>query len=160
MTGAVSGYAGGAKGRPTTTVSTGSQDPQNPCGSPSTAQINYGRILRIYFSVAHNPTELDRQGPDVGPVPLGDLSAIRRAGAHRAGLYCSARPGAFPGAASQHRAGRGLPAETYHQNYLTLHPTQPYIAIHDLPKIDDLKRLFPNLYREAPVLVAASRPTS
>jgi peptide-methionine (S)-S-oxide reductase len=166
VTGAVSGYAGGAKGtadyHTVSTGSTGHAESVRITFDPR--KISYGRILQIYFSVAHNPTELDRQGPDVGTQYRSAIFPQSAEQARIAQAYIAQldQVHAFPGAiVTRIEPGKEFyPAETYHQNYLTLHPTQPYIAIHDLPKIDDLKRLFPNLYREAPVLVAASRPTS
>ena len=93
-------------------------------------QISYGRILQIYFSVAHDPTELNRQGPDTRhAIPLGDLPAERRAGARRQGLYRAARRGAALRRADRHHAssrGRSFyPAEAYHQDFLTLQPELP-----------------------------------
>ena len=125
-------------------------------------QISYGRLLQVYFSVAHDPTQLNRQGPDEGSqyrsaiFPLDDEQAgiakayvaqLNAARAFDASIVTRIEPGkAF------------YPAEDYHQDYLTRHPRAPYIVINDLPKIDDLKRLFPELYRAEPMLVARARP--
>ena len=128
--------------------------------------ISYGEILQIFFSVAHDPTQLNRQGPDVGPqyrsaiFPQDD-----DAGADRRGLHRPARRGRRLSRAivTTIEPGRAFyPAEDYHQDYLTLNPTQPYIVHNDLPKIGNLKRLFPEVYRDDPVLVSeaarAARP--
>ncbi len=161
VTSAVSGYAGGGKDTAEyETVSTGST------GHAESVQItfdphriSYGRILQIYFSVAHDPTELNRQGPDHGTqyrsaifptspeqgrVAEAFIAQLDKAHAFAAPIVTKIEPGKT-----------FFPAEAYHQNYLTLHPTQPYIAINDIPKVAALKQLFPNLYRDAPVLVAA-----
>jgi peptide-methionine (S)-S-oxide reductase len=122
-------------------------------------QISYGRLLQIFFSVVHDPTELNRQGPDTGPQYR---SAIFPTNAEQAGIAKT-----YIAQLDQARAFKKAivtriepdrpfyPAESYHQDFLTRNPTFPYIVINDLPKIDDLKRVFPELYRAAPVLVAS-----
>jgi len=164
VTSAVSGYAGGAKDTAEyDTVSTGKTghaesvritfDPQ---------KISYGRILQIYFSVAHDPTELNRQGPDSGTQYRSAIFPETPEQARVAEAYIAQLDQAHAFATpivTKIEAGKEFyPAEAYHQDYLTRHPTQPYIAINDLPKISELKRLFPNLFRADPVLVAAARP--
>ena len=159
---AVSGYAGGARDTAqyqlVSTGSTGHAESVRIAFDPQ--RISYGRILQIYFSVAHDPTERDRQGPDTGTqyrsaifpadaqqaeVAKAYIAQLEAAHVFRAPIVTRIEPGhAF------------YPAERYHQNYLTLHPNQPYIAINDLPKIESLKRLFPQLYRADPVLAAAN----
>jgi peptide-methionine (S)-S-oxide reductase len=126
-------------------------------------KISYGRILQIYFSVAHDPTQLNRQGPDVGTeyrsaiFPTGPeqariakayIAQLSQARAYNAAIVTKIEP-----------AREFYAAEDYHQDYMTLHPTQPYIAYNDLPKIEDLMRLFPDVYRTDPVLVATARPS-
>jgi len=163
VTGAVSGYAGGSKDtaeyETVSTGSTGHAESVQVTFDPR--RISYGRILQIFFSVAHDPTELNRQGPDRGTqyrsaiFPTGAeqarvaeayIAQLNQAHAFAAPIVTKIEPGhAF------------YPAEAYHQNYLTLHPSQPYIAINDIPKIEALKELFPNLYRDTPVLVAAAK---
>ena len=124
-------------------------------------RITYGRILQIFFSVAHDPTELNRQGPDTGTqyrsaiVPQAPEQA-RIAAAYIAQLN-QAKAFASPIVTVVEPGKAFYAAEVYHQDYLTLHPTQPYIAINDLPKVAALERLFPDLYRPAPVLVAAAQ---
>jgi peptide-methionine (S)-S-oxide reductase len=160
VTSAVSGYAGGAKetaqyekvgsGR------TGHAEAVRITYDPR--KVTFGRVLQIYFSVAHDPTELNRQGPDVGPqyrstiFPTSDEQA-RVAKAYIDQLDQEKTFGAK--IATTIEPGRTFyPAVAYHQDYLTLHPTQPYIPINDLPKVAALKRLFAEAYRAEPVLVA------
>jgi peptide-methionine (S)-S-oxide reductase len=165
VTGAVSGYAGGAKDtaeyRAVGAGSTGHAESVQITFDPR--RVSYGRILQIYFSVAHDPTELNRQGPDVGSQYRSAIFPRSAEQARVAAAYIAQLDSArvFPGPiVTKIEPDRTFyPAEAYHQNYLTLHPTQPYIAINDLPKVEALKQLFPNLYRDAPVLVAAAEPT-
>ena len=162
VTAAVSGYAGGAADTAhydmTSTGTTGHAESVKITFDPR--RISYGRILQIYFSVAHDPTQLNRQGPDTG---TQYRSAIFPADAQQAKIaeaYIAQLDQAhvFPAPiVTRIEPGREFyPAEAYHQNYLTLHPSQPYIAINDLPKVASLKSLFPQLYRDAPVLVATN----
>lgn len=120
-------------------------------------QITYGRLLQIFFSVAHNPTELNYQGPDHG---TQYRSAIFPADAQQRSVAQSYiaqldKAHVFSGPiVTRVEEYKGFyPAESYHQNYLVLHPDQPYIAINDLPKVSGLKRMFPELYRDDPVLL-------
>lgn len=161
VSGAVSGYAGGAKDtadyHTVSAGSTGHAESVQITFDPR--RISYGRILQIYFSVAHDPTELNRQGPDVGTQYRSAIFPQSAEQARIAGAYIAQLDNAhvFPAPiATKIEPGKAFyAAEDYHQNYLTLHPTQPYIAINDLPKVHALKALFPGLYRDAPVLVAA-----
>jgi peptide-methionine (S)-S-oxide reductase len=166
VTNAVSGYAGGEKktaqyetvgsGR------TGHAESVRITFDPR--QISYGRILQIYFSVAHNPTELNRQGPDVGTQYRSAIFPTNAEQARVAKTYIGKlnQAHAFDAAiVTKIEPGKEFfPAEDYHQDFLTLHPTYPYIVYNDLPKIDDLKRIFPDIYRADPVLVAVSRQTN
>jgi peptide-methionine (S)-S-oxide reductase len=160
---AVSGYAGGRKNTANyETVSLGTSghaesvqvvfDPR---------QISYGRLLQVFFSVAHDPTQLNRQGPDFGTQYRSTI---------------------FPASPEQERVARAYiaqlndarafeskivttiemdrafyEAEDYHQDFLTRNPTHRYIVVNDLPKIEELKRVFPQLYRASPVLVGSMR---
>ena len=162
---AVSGYAGGsrdtAKYETTSSGTTGHAESVQITFDPH--RITYGRILQIYFSVAHDPTELNRQGPDVGTqyrsaVFPQDPEQSRIAAAYIAQLN-AAKVFPTPIVTTIEPGKEFYPAEAYHQDYLTLHPSQPYIAINDLPKIQALKELFPDSYRETPVLVAAAPST-
>jgi peptide-methionine (S)-S-oxide reductase len=162
VTSAVSGYAGGEK---TTaryeTVGTGrSGHAESVRVTFDPAKISYGRLLQIFFSVAHDPTELNRQGPDTGTqyrsavFPLNDEQA-RIAKAYIAQLdQAHVFGGAIVTAIEPER--EFYPAENYHQDYLTLHPSSAYIVFNDLPKIEALKQVFPRVYRASPVLVAAN----
>jgi peptide-methionine (S)-S-oxide reductase len=164
VTAAVSGYAGGAADAaqyPTvSTGTTGHAESVKITFDPH--RITYGRLLQIYFSVAHNPTELNRQGPDTGTQYRSAIFPQTPEQARIADAYIAQLNTAkvFPAAVvTTVEPGKAFyPAEAYHQDYLTLHPNQPYIAINDLPKVDALQRLFPDLYRTAPVLVAAAQP--
>jgi peptide-methionine (S)-S-oxide reductase len=162
---AVSGYAGGdARSASYDTVSsgtTGHAESVQVTFDPN--KISYGRLLQVFFSVAHNPTELNRQGPDYGTqyrsvvfpadaeqerIARDYLTQLQQAKVFSAPIVTEVDPGK-----------PFFPAEAYHQNYLTLHPDSPYIAINDAPKLAQLKRLFPELYREKPALVRSARLT-
>jgi peptide-methionine (S)-S-oxide reductase len=163
VTSAVSGYAGGdEKTAEYETVSggrTGHAESVKITYDPT--QVSYGRLLQVFFSVAHDPTEKDRQGPDEGTqyrsaiFPQSDEQA-RIARAYVAQLD-QAKVFRKPIATTIEAGKRFFPAEAYHQDYLTLHPDQPYIVYNDLPKITELKRLFPEAYLDAPVLVRGRR---
>ena len=127
-------------------------------------RISYGHILQIYFSVAHDPTELNRQGPDVGTQYRSVIFPTNPEQAHIAeGYIAQLNQARVFNAAIVTRIEPGrtfYPAEDYHQDFLTRNPTHPYIVANDLPKIENLKRLFPDSYRANPVLVAAAAPRS
>ena len=160
---AVSGYAGGDKATASYSMigsgRTGHAEAVQITYDPR--QISYGKLLQIYFSVAHNPTTLNSQGPDRGTqyrsaIFYKDASQQQVAEKYIAQLDAAklfdskivtqltplAAPLAF------------YPAEAYHQDYATLNPRQPYIARFDLPKIANLKTMMPELYRDKPVLVS------
>jgi len=125
-------------------------------------KISYGHILQIYFSVAHDPTELNRQGPDVGTQYRSAVFPTNPEQARIAQAYIAQLDQGHVFAVpilTKIEAGQSFyPAEDYHQDFLTRNPHYPYIVINDLPKIENLKRLFPDLYRATPVLVAAAPP--
>src|SRR5213082_1413042 len=158
----VSGYSGGgattAAYEVVSTGTTGHAESVQITYDPS--RITYADLLRVFFSVAHDPTQLDRQGPDVGTQYRSAIFPQTAEQARIANAYILqlGHAGVFPAEiVTKIEPGRDFyPAEAYHQDYLTLHPTQPYVAVHDLPKIDNLKRRFPNLYRADPVLVATA----
>ncbi|MDT3381987.1 peptide-methionine (S)-S-oxide reductase MsrA [Labrys neptuniae] len=160
VTSAVSGYAGGTADTATyETVSTGSTGHAEAVRIRFDPRlISYGRILQIYFSVAHDPTQLNRQGPDSGTQYRSQIFTTSAEQARIAAAYVSQLDGAKTFArpiATRIAPLRGFfSAEAYHQDYLTRHPTQPYIAINDLPKVAALQQLFPTVYRSDPVLVA------
>ncbi|GKT25820.1 peptide-methionine (S)-S-oxide reductase MsrA [Acidovorax sp. SUPP3334] len=157
---AVSGYAGGdassANYNAVGSGRTGHAEAVRITYDPR--QVSYGQLLQIFFSVVHDPTQLNRQGPDTGS------------------QYRSA---IFPSDAAQEKVARGYiaqlesakifsgpvvtrmepdkvfyPAEAYHQDYLVKHPDQPYIVVYDLPKVEQLKKVFPGVHRSQPMLVS------
>jgi peptide-methionine (S)-S-oxide reductase len=123
------------------------------------AQISYGQILQIAFSVVFNPTQLNRQGPDVGIQYRSAIFYADEAQKHIAEAYVSqlAQSHAFPRAiVTRVDPLKGFyPAEDYHQDYLIHNPTAAYIVMFDLPKVENLKRTFPELYSSRPVLANA-----
>jgi peptide-methionine (S)-S-oxide reductase len=160
VTSAVSGYAGG---EPSTahyemvgSGRTGHAEAVKVTYDPG--KIGLGKLLQVYFSVAHDPTELNRQGPDVGTqyrstIFATDDGQARMAQAYIEQLDATKLFGRKIVTTIEH--GRTFyPAEGYHQDYLTLHPNQPYIVFNDLPKVENLKRLFPAIYRAEPALVS------
>jgi len=160
---AVSGYAGGEKNTAlydrVTTGTTGHAESVEITFDPR--QITYGRLLQIYFSVAHDPTQLNRQGPDSGPQYRSAIFPQNTEQANIAKAYIGqlGQARVFDRAiVTKIEPGRPFyRAETHHQDFLTRNPRNSYIVVNDLPKIDDLKRLFPELYRAQPVLVLASQ---
>jgi len=162
VTRAVSGYAGGDARTATYDAvgsgSTGHAEAVRISFDPR--QISFGQLLQIYFSVAHDPTELNRQGPDTGTQYRSAVFAqnVEQARVVRAYIAQLEQAHIFAKriATTVEPYKQFFDAEAYHQDYLTLHPSQPYIVINDLPKVDNLKRVFPNQYRAAPVLVGAS----
>jgi len=120
--------------------------------------VSLGRLLQIYFSVAHDPTELNRQGPDVGPQYRSTIFPASEAQAKVAKAYIEQLDQAKVFGAkivTTIEPGRPFyPAEGYHQDYLVLHPNQPYIVFNDLPKVENLKKLFADSWREQPALVS------
>jgi peptide-methionine (S)-S-oxide reductase len=160
--GAVSGYAGGEKATANynrvTSGTTGHAESVQITFDPR--QITYGRLLQIYFSVAHDPTQLNRQGPDTGTQYRSAIFPQNAEQANVAKAYIAqlGQARVFDKAiVTKIEPDRPFyPAETHHQDFLTRNPRNPYIVINDLPKIDDLKRLFPELYRTEPVLVLSS----
>lgn len=157
---AVSGYAGGsadtAHYRVVGSGTTGHAESVEITFDP--AKISYGEILQIYFSVGHDPTELNRQGPDTGTQYRSAIFPQSEAQAKVAKAYIAQldAAGVFSGKIETTvEPGKSFyPAEGYHQNYLTLNPTQPYIVHNDLPKLAHLEKLFPTVYRADPVLVS------
>ena len=160
---AVSGYAGGeqstAEYRTVGSGTTGHAESVEVTFDPS--KVSYGTLLQVFFSVAHNPTQLNYQGPDHGTqyrsaiFPLSTkqqkVAAAYIEQLDKAKLFDDKIVTTLEGAKPFY------PAEDYHQDYLTLHPDQPYIVYNDLPKVENLKRLFPDLYREKPVLVMQAK---
>jgi peptide-methionine (S)-S-oxide reductase len=160
VTSAVSGYAGGGQSaahyETVSTGATGHAESVRVTFDPR--QISYGQLLRIFFSVAHDPTELNRQGPDYGTQYRSAVFPVNDEQARVARSYIAQIDQAHVFGApvvTKIEPGREFfPAEGYHQDYLTLHPNAPYIMYNDLPKIEALKDAFPSLWRPDPVLVA------
>jgi peptide-methionine (S)-S-oxide reductase len=156
----IDGYAGGANPNPSyeevSSGDTGHAESVKITFDPH--QVSYGTLLRVYFSVAHDPTELDRQGPDTGTqyrsavfptnaeqarVAKAYIAQLGSAGVFHEPIVTKITPGAT-----------FFPAEGYHQDYYLTHPDSMYIVINDAPKVEHLKQLFPELYRDEPVRVA------
>jgi peptide-methionine (S)-S-oxide reductase len=163
---AVSGYAGGNKSTAdynmVSTGTTGHAESVEIKYDP--AKISYGKILQIFFSVVHDPTQLNRQGPDSGSqyrsavftttdeqkkVTDAYIAQLNAAKVYKKPIVTKVGPleGFYP-------------AEAYHQDYLTLHPTQPYIAYNDIPKVENLKKIFAENYIEKPTLVSSAKVTN
>ena len=167
VTNAVSGYAGGTqKDADYPTVSggsTGHAEAVKVTFDPR--QVSYGKILQIYFSVAHDPTQLNRQGPDSGTQYRSEIFPQSEAQARTAKDYI-AQLDAAKAFKKPIVTKTGtlkapfFPAEAYHQDYATRHPYQPYIVINDAPKVENLKKLFPAQWRETPALVAQAEKTN
>jgi len=157
----ISGFSGGKKDtahyETVSTGTTGHAESVQITFDPK--EVSYGELLRVFFSVAHDPTELNRQGPDVGTQYRSAIFPVNAEQAKIAKTYIAQLNQAHIFSAAivtKIEPGRIFyPAEDYHQDFLTLHPRYPYIVYNDLPKIEDLKTLFPDLYRADPVLVAA-----
>jgi peptide-methionine (S)-S-oxide reductase len=158
---AVSGYSGGGKETAQyETVSTGltghaeavkiTYDPK---------KVSYGTLLQIYFSVAHDPTQLNRQDPDSGPQYRSAVFYADPAQKETTEKYIAQLDAAkvYPKkiVTQVTPLAAFYAAEAYHQDYLTLHPEQGYIARFDLPKIVNLKTMFPQQFRTEPALVMA-----
>ncbi len=163
---AVSGYSGGsqmtADYHMVSTGTTGHAESVQIKYDPK--KISYGKILQIFFSVAHDPTQLNRQGPDTGTqyrsaifttsdeqkkVADAYIAQLNAAGVYKKPIVTKVAPlQAF------------FAAEAYHQDYLTLHPTQPYIAYNDIPKVENLKKIFADNYSEKPTLVSENKATN
>jgi peptide-methionine (S)-S-oxide reductase len=162
VTSAVSGYAGGDKRSANYEIVssgiTGHAESVQVTYDPR--QISYGRLLQIFFSVVHDPTELNRQGPDTGTQYRSAIFPASAEQAQVAKAYIAQldQAHAFKKAiVTRIEPDRAFyPAEAYHQDFLTRYPTHPYIAINDIPKVEDLKRVMPDLYRATPVLVAGA----
>ena len=161
VTNAVSGYAGGDKSTAhyemTSEGNTGHAESVQITYDPR--KITYGRILQVYFSVAHDPTELNRQGPDSGTQYRSAIWTTTAEQKKVADAYIAqlnaAKVYGKPIVTKVGSLEGFFPAEAYHQDYLTLHPNQPYIAYNDIPKVENLKKMFADNYIEKPTLVRA-----
>jgi peptide-methionine (S)-S-oxide reductase len=157
---ATSGYSGGeaktAEYEVVSTGRTGHAESVKVVFDPS--QITYGQLLHVFFSVAHDPTQLNRQGPDEGTqyrsvvffstaeqerITQAYVEQLEKAHLFKHAIVTQVLPlKAF------------YPAEAYHQNYATIHPDSMYIRFNDAPKVENLKKQFSQIYRESPQLVA------
>ena len=163
---AVSGYAGGESSTAHYEIigsgMTGHAESVSITFDPRV--ISYGRILQIYFSVAHDPTQLNRQGPDHGTQYRSTIFPTSPEQAKVAKAYIDQLNQAkvFDAAivTTIELDRQFYPAEDYHQDFLTLNSNYPYIVINDLPKIEGLKTFFPEVYRDEPVLVTAAQSSS
>src|SRR5688500_236395 len=163
VTNAVSGYAGGARSTAiyelTNSGTTGHAESVQITYDPR--QVSYAQLLQIFFSVAHDPTQLNRQGPDTGSQYRSTIFAANAEQARVAKAYIAqldqARAFNRPIVTTIEIGREFYPAEKYHQDFLVRNPTYPYIVYNDLPKLENLKRLFPARFRAAPVLALGSR---
>ncbi|HEY2011326.1 MAG TPA: peptide-methionine (S)-S-oxide reductase MsrA [Rhizomicrobium sp.] len=160
VTRVVAGYSGGERATAryplVSTGTTGHAESVQITFDPH--QVTFGQILRVYFSVAHDPTELNRQGPDEGTQYRSEIFAASPEQEATAKAYIAQLDAAhiFAGPiATRVEPVKGFyPAEDYHQDYLFLNPDSSYIRINDLPKIEALKQVWPDFYRARPVLLA------
>ena len=122
------------------------------------SEVTYGQLLQVYFSVAHNPTQLNYQGPDHGTQYCSTIFVVDDQQKKIAQSYIAeldkAKVFGEPIVTTLEPFKAFYRAEDYHQDFLTLNPTYPYIVYNDLPKVVNLKQIFPNLYRDTPVLVS------
>lgn len=154
VTSAVSGYAGGTAAGPSyemvSSGSTGHAESVRVIYDP--AKITYAQLLQVFFTVAHDPTQLNRQGPDVGTQYRSVVFYRTKAQQQAVQTYIAdlEKSRKFPAKIVTEVAPfrAFYPAEAYHQNYMALHPNQPYIVYNDAPKLAHLKQQFPDWYRE------------
>ena len=148
-----SGYAGGkaatAQYEKVTSGTTGHAEAVRVKFNP--AQVSYQQLLQVFFSVAHDPTQLNRQGPDIGSqyrsaIFFTDSEQQKTIQSYIRQLT-DARSFSRPIVTQVVPLQEFYPAEAYHQNYLALHPDQPYIVYHDMPKLENLRKQFPGLYQ-------------
>jgi peptide-methionine (S)-S-oxide reductase len=163
---AVSGYSGGSKMTANYTMigtgTTGHAEAVEIKYDPK--KISYGKILQIFFSVVHDPTQLNRQGPDVGTQYRSAIFTANDEQKKVAEAYIAqlnaAKVYKQPIVTKVGPLQAFFPAEDYHQDYLTLHPNQPYIVFNDIPKIHNLKKIFADNYIEKPTLVSSAKATN
>ncbi len=159
---AVSGYAGGAADSANYEAVSGgdSGHAESVEITFDPAQVTYGALLQIFFSVVHNPTQLNRQGPDTGTQYRSAIFPANAGQAQVAQAYIAQLDAAHsfgdPIVTRIEKNTGFYPAEAYHQDFLTEHPRYPYIVVNDLPKVAAFKRMFPSRYRDEPVLVKRS----
>ncbi len=150
---AAAGYAGGrastAQYEMVSTGTTGHAESVRVVYDPS--KITYGRLLKIYFAVAHDPTQVDRQGPDTGTQYRSEIFAVGAEQQRIAEAYIAQLEAAhvYPRRIATKVAALPAfyPAEDYHQNFAALHPFYPYVYLNDRPKVEHLKKQFPDMYK-------------
>jgi peptide-methionine (S)-S-oxide reductase len=150
---AVSGYAGGSTANPSyedvSSGDTGHAESVQVVYDPS--QVSYGKLLQIFFSVGHDPTQLNRQGPDHGTqyrsAIFYNTPQQQRVAESYIKQLTAAKTFSRPIVTQVAKLGKFFRAEEYHQNYLVNHPNQLYIVINDQPKVAALKKQFPDVYR-------------
>jgi peptide-methionine (S)-S-oxide reductase len=163
---AVSGYAGGSKSTAQyETVSTGTTGhAESVQVKYDPKKISYGKLLQIFFSVAHDPTQLNRQGPDSGTQYRSAIFTTTEEQKKVTDAYIAqlnaAKVYSKPIVTKVGPLEGFFPAEAYHQDYLTLHPNQPYIAYNDIPKVENLKKIFAENYLDKPTLVSEAKVTN
>jgi peptide-methionine (S)-S-oxide reductase len=163
---AVSGYSGGSKMTANYTMigtgTTGHAESVEIKYDPK--KISYGKILQIFFSVVHDPTQLNRQGPDSGTQYRSAIFTANDEQKKVAEAYIAqltaAKVYTKPIVTKVGPLQAFYAAEDYHQDYLTLHPNQPYIAVNDIPKVENLKKVFSENYIAKPTLVSAAKATN
>jgi peptide-methionine (S)-S-oxide reductase len=159
----VAGYSGGDKATAhyeiVGTETTGHAESVEITFDPK--RVTYGQLLQLFFSVAHDPTQLNRQSPDSGPSYRSEIFFATATQERVARAYVAqltqAKVFGSPIVTKIEPLKAFYAAEDYHQDYLIHHPNQPYIVFNDLPKIDALKRVYPQLYRPTPVALTAAR---
>jgi peptide-methionine (S)-S-oxide reductase len=157
----VAGYAGGDKStaqyETVSSGTTGHAESVKITFDP--AEISYGQILQIAFSVVHDPTQLNRQGPDVGSQYRSAIFYVdegqKRIAEAYIGQLDNSRVFSRTIVTRVDPLKEFYPAEDYHQDYLIHNPSAPYIAMYDIPKVENFKRLFPDIYSGRPVLASA-----
>lgn len=163
VTQVVAGYSGGTRETArydlVSTETTGHAESVEITFDPK--KVSYGQLLRLFFSVAHDPTQLNRQGPDTGPSYRSEIFFASPTQKRIARAYVEqltrAKVFSAPIVTKIEPLKAFYPAEDYHQDFLIRNPNYPYIVINDLPKIDHLKRTYPELYREKPVTLRGAR---
>ncbi len=163
VTKVVAGYAGGSKATAhyemVGTETTGHAESVEITFDPK--KISYGQLLRLYFAVAHDPTELNRQGPDSGTSYRSEIFFTTPTQERVARAYVDqlGKDKVFSGPiVTKIEPMKGFyEAEGYHQDFLIHNPTYPYIVVNDLPKITALKHVYPEMYRDTPVALSGSR---
>jgi len=166
VTNAVSGYAGGdaatARYDRVSEGNTGHAESVRVTFDPT--RVSYEQLLQVFFNIAHDPTQLNYQGPDHGPQYRSAIwfTSSEQQATAKAYIAQLTKAKAFPRPIVTEVSALGAfyPAESYHQDYATIHPHQPYIMFNDAPKVSRLKQQIPALYRDKPVLVSDAKKES